>query len=129
MKVIETVKELKTNLNTLDSYINNKIDPTYEFAISLIKKGVCFVVQDTSEGLRFYPSRFIGYKNNNMDKHLNNFEKDGKETNPALYNILGHRPKSNSVMDKAYREYCESLGFIASNKGAFGVERKYWEII
>ncbi len=42
--------------------------------------------------------------------------------------ILGSKPASNPVLDNLYREYCELLGFVANEKGTFGVERKYWEV-
>lgn len=129
MRTVKDVKELKDNIDTLHKYINDKTEPTYDFAINLIKKGTCFVVVKTEKGCEFYPSRFIGYYDNDMDKHLNNTEKDGKETNPVISEILGNKPEQNPLIDKQYQEYCKSLGFTARDKGSFGVERKYWEVI
>ena len=74
-------------------------------------------------------SRFVGYQQNSMSKHENNEWKDGKETNPAIGTILGVGvPVSNTTLEKMYREYCKKLGFEAQDRGAFGVEHKYWEI-
>jgi len=62
-----------------------------------------------------------------MDSHLYNKYKDGRETNPAISKILGVNPIHNYSLEYFYRKYCESLGFIANDKGSFGVERKYWD--
>ena len=63
-----------------------------------------------------------------MDKHQNNESKDGKVTNPAISKILGTKPEPNLEYEKDYKEYCKSLGIVPREKGAFGVERKYWEL-
>lgn len=128
MKTVENLKELKENFKTLDKYTNLKKDPEYSFGLGLVKKGTCFVAVKENGTYKFYPSRFIGYVNNSMDAHLNNEYKDGKETNPAISEILGSKPIPNPVLENLYREYCESLGFVANEKGSFGVERKYWEV-
>lgn len=129
MRTVKDIKELRDNIETLRKYINDKTDPTFDFAVNLVKKGTCFVVVKVGEGYEFYPSRFVGYYDNDMDKHLSNTEKDGKETNPVISEILGNKPEQNPLIDKQYRDYCELLGFTARDKGSFGVERKYWEVI
>lgn len=128
MRTVENLKELQANIRTLDKYLNTKKDPEYSFGLGLVKKGTCFVAVKENNAYKFYPSRFIGYLNNSMDAHLNNEFKDGKETNPAISSILGSKPTPNAVLDNQYKEYCQSLGFVANNKGSFGVERKFWEI-
>lgn len=126
MRIVENLDELKANIKVLDKYLNSKKDPEYEFALGLVKRGTCFVAVKENGTYRFYPSRFIGYVNNNMDAHLNNEYKDGKETNPAISSILDRKPMPNPELDNLYREYCELLGFVANERGTFGVERKYW---
>ncbi len=126
MKLVQTASELKENIALLDQYLERKTEPAYSFALNLVKNGVCFVTVRTEQGYRFYPSRFIGYAKNNMNSHEGNEWKDGKETNPAISKILGGKPKPDSELEMAYREYCTKLGFTARLKGTFGVERKYW---
>ena len=116
-------------MKTIDAYLDNKCESSYSFALSLIKKGVCFIAVKTSDGYRFYPSRFIGYVGNTMSKHLNNDYKDGKETNPAITSVLGIKLSHSAELEKEYKNYCGKLGFVANDKGAFGVERKYWELV
>lgn len=128
MRYIESTAELKENMNTIDRYLNQKTESTYSFALSLIQKGTCFVAVYTPDGYHFYPSRFIGYAENTMESHLNNRTKDGRLTNPIISSLLHHKAEPNPALEKAYRDYCEKLGFIANEKGSFGVERKYWTI-
>ena len=127
MRTVQSVKEIIYNMDVLDSYLNCKCESEYSFALNLIKRGTCFIAVKSGEQYRFYPSRFIGYANNNMDSHLNNEYKDGKETNPAISEVLGKKLGYNSDLEKAYREYCRNLGFIPNEKGSFGIERKYWD--
>jgi hypothetical protein len=129
VEIINNLSELKYTIKTLEDYLTNKKEPEYEFALQLIKRGTCFVVvEENNNNYKFYPSRFIGYKGNSMDNHLNNDKKDGRDTNPAISNIIGHKPIPNEFLNNEYVKYCEKLGFIARNKGSFGVERKFWEL-
>jgi len=109
--------------------LDSRKDPEYSFAINLVKKGTCFVVIKINGSFKFYPSRFIGYDSNSMDAHLDNVHRDGRETNPAISEILGITPVPNYEMDKLYKDYCQTLGFTSNDKGAFGVERKYWNAV
>jgi len=126
METICNTKDLEINIKTLDGYLDSKVDPAYDFALKLIKNGTCFVAVKDHGEYRFYPSRFIGYANNSMNAHLSNYDKDGRETNPAISEILGGKPLNNSMLNKRYENYCETLGFVPRDKGSFGVERKFW---
>lgn len=128
MNIITQLHELQKNIFTLDNYLERKTEPTYDFACSLIMKGTCFAVVKKGYRFRFYPSRFIGYTKNTMDKHLNNEEKDGRITNPAISLILNYKPIPNVFIDQQYMKYCEYLGFAARDKGSFGVILKYWNL-
>lgn len=129
MNLVKNKKDILINIELLDSYINRGQQQEKEFAISLIKRGTCFLAVAKDNTYEFYPSRFIGYAYNNMDAHLNNENKDGRVTNPAISDILGHMPSFNIELEKEYRRYCEVLGFTAKEKGTFGVERKYWLLV
>lgn len=126
MRCVQTVEEIKKNMIVLDDYLDRKTDDEYSFALDLIKRGVCFIAVKTESGYRFYPSRFIGYAGNTMGKHQNNDYKNGTETNPAISKVLNQKMDHDTELEKAYREYCEKLGFVPREKGAFGVARKYW---
>lgn len=113
---------------TIDDYLNSKRDPGYDFALGLVKRGTCFIAVKNNDSYRFYPSRFIGYVDNDMYTHIQNETKDGGLTNPAITSILGKQPVLNIGLEQSYRDYCDRLGFEANEKGSFGGERKYWEI-
>lgn len=129
MECVQTLKEIKSNILIIDHYLDKKHDPEYSFAVDLIKRGTCFIAVKTDSGYRFYPSRFTGYVGNTMDKHLNNEYKDGKETTPAITKVINQRNVPNPILDHDYKLYCEKLGFFAREKGAFGVTRKFWELV
>ena len=125
MNVVKEIFQLKENISTLENYLNGKTDPEYSYAMDLIKRGTCFVaVKQGDEKYHFYPSRFIGYEKNTMNKHMNNLYKDGKETNPAISEIIGYKPSENKELEAEYKKYCDRLNFVARDKGAFGVARK-----
>lgn len=127
MELVKSVSQLIKNIHTLEQYLNQKVDPEYSYALNLIKRGTCFVAVKQDDGeYRFYPSRFIGYVDNTMNKHENNPYKDGRETNFAISSAVGSKPQIDPALDSIYQQFCEKLGFIAKNKGSFGVLRKYW---
>ena len=126
---VESLDEIVDNCATLDGYIESRKDPEYTYALDLIKRGTCFLAIEDEGEYRFYPSRFIGYYNNSMIQHENNGDKDGRVTNPAIAAAIDQgNPTPNSELDLLYKNYCNSLGFHASDKGTFGVERKFWVV-
>ena len=126
MAIIQSQEELAENIRTLDAYLDQKVEPYYSYAVERVKKGVCFVAVKADDGFRFYPSRFIGYRHNSMRAHEGNEYKDGKETTPAITHILGCKPVPDAELELAYQSYCETFGFTANPRGAYGVERKFW---
>jgi hypothetical protein len=128
MELIDKISELKVNLSTLEKYMNSKDSSEREFYRKLIRNGICFVVYKTENKTIFAPSRFIGYKNNNMVNHNNNDMKDGRETNPRINYILHQECKPDEQCNYLYKLFCNQLGFTANAKGNFGVVRKYWTI-
>ena len=126
---VESLDEVLDNCATLDGYIESRKDPEYTYALDLVKRGTCFLAIEDEGEYRFYPSRFIGYYNNSMVQHENNGDKDGRVTNPAIAAAIDQgNPTPNSELDLLYKNYCNSLGFHASDKGTFGVERKFWVV-
>ena len=128
MNTIKSKYELLQNIKTLDEYLDKEEGQEYEFALNLIKRGTCFIVVKTEDDYKFYPSRFVGYSCNTMNKHKNNYYKDGRVTNAAINDILGYKPMANTDLDDKYKNYCEKLGFNAYKKGSFCVERKFWTL-
>ena len=126
---VESLDEVLDNCATLDGYIESRKDPEYTYALDLVKRGTCFLAIEDEGEYRFYPSRFIGYYNNSMVQHENNGDKDGRVTNPAIAAAIDQEnPTPNSELDLLYKNYCKNLCFHASDKGTFGVERKFWVV-
>lgn len=128
MKLINTQNQLINNINTLEGYLTKGDDYSNRQATALIKRGTCFVAYKIGKKIRFAPSRFIGYTDNKLDKHYASVEKDGRETNKAIINILGTKPKPNDKLNEKYFEYCKRLGIQPNEKGSFGAPRKFWQL-
>jgi hypothetical protein len=126
MQVVETKEELMENIATIDKYLE---DASYmDYTKGLIQRGTCFVLINRGGDSKFYPSRFVGYKNNTYSKHESSQDKDGRVTNVAITKILNDDPMANDRYELEYRKYCQKLGIVSRNKGSFGVQRKYWII-
>jgi len=128
MRLINTKNQLIKNIDTLEGYLTEGDDYAANEAKSLVKRGTCFVAYKIDGELRFAPSRFIGYIDNKLDKHLASYEKDGRETNKAIIKILGAKPLPNDKLNEKYLEYCNRLGIQPSEKGSFGAPRKFWQL-
>ena len=140
MKHVEKIADIKKNMSTLDKYLKDKESGEYDYAVDRIRDGICFIVaRDGSNNYTFYPSRFIGYKDNNMYSHENNYERDGRDTNVVISEILEielmDMKNHNSEWinyENLYKSYCKKLGFDARDKVPFrskqkeGSGRKYW---
>jgi putative restriction endonuclease len=125
MTTVETWDDISINIATLERYSSSTEDEM-EFHAQLIKKGTCFIAYQINKKIHFAPSRFVGYKGNNIYLHKANKFKDGRITNPAISIILDNTPQINIGLEFEYRKYCESLGFVARKVGSFGVVRKFW---
>ena len=125
-RLIETVEELKTNLNQVENYLNDSEDDVLDKIKSLIKNGKNFVayqIENTNE-IHFAPSRFIGYLNNSLKVHLErNNGKDGRETSPCIDKLLSQVRKYDDELEKQYLDFCSKLEVTPAN-----VERKYWRL-
>lgn len=127
MTHVHSRDELESNIRQLSLYLQSTRAREKTFALSLVKRGTCFVVTANADGSpgMFCPSRFVGYARNSLRGHLGR-RKDGRETNDALASLLGSEPTENPALEVHYRNYCRSLGFEHNKSGAFGVQRKFW---
>ena len=121
MEVIETLPELEANLRQLEEYLTSANPEEWEFARSLIRRGLCFVVTHRGERAFFGPSRFVGYKQNSLASHDANDEKHGRETNRAISALLEREPVEDEGMESEYHLFCERFGIELMNN-----RRKYW---
>lgn len=121
MRTIKDFDELKMNLDLFEYYLCEGSDYERYSVGKFIARGKCFVSYKKGDEWRFVPSRFVGYFNNDLEKHSNNAEKDGKETNPAINKIANSRLEESMDLEQKYLEYCHYKGIKSSNN-----VRKYW---
>jgi 5-methylcytosine-specific restriction protein A len=119
---IESMEDLKRNLSTVESYlVSESNDADFEEMRNYIKRGHNFVAYLVGGKYHFAPSRFVGYKNNSLQKHRNN-RGDGTETDAAINKIVRKYTESED-MERIYHSFCKSLQIIPDNR-----TRKYWYI-
>jgi len=124
MEFVKDLPDILDNIRTFDEYLK---DPAkQDFAIDLIKGGTCFVAVKKEQGYDFYPSRFVGYKDNSYDTYTRYKMEEGKDTVPVISQILKHKPDPTQDMEEEYKKFCLKLGFTAKNSGEAGEEHKYW---
>jgi 5-methylcytosine-specific restriction protein A len=92
-----------------------------------IKNGKVFVAFEHEDSLVFAPSKFAGYRENNLH-HLSRLgERHGSATNARISRLLGgeigsgHR--EHGRLDSAYQQYCRSAGIFPSLNPR---PRRYW---
>lgn len=123
MKLIETIDQLEKNLETIEYYITEGSDAENKEATRLISAGTCFIAYKIDGEFRFAPSRFIGYKNNTINRHRESTIKHGTITNGAINIIMDNKLLPNEELEKEFVKYCYNLGIEPHNK-----KRKYWKL-
>jgi len=137
LPLVKSKEDIVKNVATLDGYLQNQNSKEYEYTKGLIQRGKCFIVVTSSNGLRFYPSRFMGYVGNNMEKHEKMGEikrktgkstRHGVKTNEAISKILGKLITSNDdqyhKLETDFIKFCAKYKILTNNNN-----RKYWEPI
>ncbi len=120
MKHIESIEELEKNLETIEFYLSEGTDSEIDKTIKLIRAGSCFVAYKINNELRFAPSRFVGYRNNTLEQHLNS-QKDGRETNVVIERLMDNKLEMSEELEASFLNYCLNLGIDPYKK-----KRKYW---
>jgi hypothetical protein len=96
----------------------------------LIGNGRCFLAIQNAQGdFEFYPSKFIGYKDNTLSVHLRlkDISRDGRNTNRKIIHIIGalvtsiNSPVLWRDMENQYSTFCSKLHISRTN-----YKRKYW---
>ncbi|MGW9329227.1 HNH endonuclease [Bosea sp. NPDC055594] len=122
---IQNIDQLSENLLNFESGIRSSDQSKVQSYKDFVKRGICFVPYIVESSIHFAPSRFIGYINNDLQQHESE-SKHGQITNDAISRVLRHDPALIPNLEKTFRDYCQSLGFDAQERGQFGRERRYW---
>lgn len=123
MQFIQTKDDLVQNILTVENYLHSKDSHEKEFAENLIRRGKTILVYKVNGENHFAPSRFLGYCNNSMQAHLSNYDKDGRETNPVIDQVLDTKPFITKTIETNFLQYVEKLGMTADNN-----KRRYWRL-
>ena len=138
MELVKNVKEIIENAKRFDYYIECGNSDEKEFSINCIAWGKCFVVIKEINSYKFYPSKYIGYKDNSASGYYDAYYSaqplvgEGKYRDGAYFTfdccmsylaitkVLGcNCVKVYSMSDK-FIEYCNKYGLKGSEK------RKFW---
>jgi 5-methylcytosine-specific restriction protein B len=115
---ITSKKDVVENIKTLYGYLENASDSeNYKWATERLKNGKYYVVEIIESVLYFAPSRFVGYKNNTIEKHQDNHG-DGTQTNDELSKYY-QKVEKDDRLDKAFQKVLERYGLSSGDK-------KYW---
>lgn len=124
---VASIDELIQNIETVESYINEDASQeSFDEMSEYIKRGHNFVAYKVDEKWHFAPSRFVGYKNNNLEKHREfriNRLISGTETDGRLSSkqVLGMEKIENKELDSHYKTFCDWLEVTPENR-----IRKFW---
>jgi 5-methylcytosine-specific restriction protein A len=122
MELVESKEQLIENSIIFDSYRLSNSNKEQTFYRERLRLGKMFLHIKAQNRNLFCPSRFIGYENNSMQKHLAFRSKTGTKTNQKINSILG-RHQINHESEKAFLNYCSEHGVEPANK-----PREYWVI-
>ncbi len=125
MNPITNQEQLIKNINSVENYFIEGTEVEKKIISDLIRKGKCLVAYKVNGENRFAPSRFLGYLNNTIKKHLNSREDkdiDGKETNVLISKVIKGKLLTDKILEKNYIKYCKNLGVEPSKYS----KRKYW---
>ena len=122
METAKTWSDIRLNILQLEKYKNSENNEERTFYKNIVGRGRCFVALDTRNGFVFAPSRFVGYVDNNIKNHDENYDKDGRITNVEIDKILGPH-EVNKILEERFKIFCENLDIGPDNH-----ERKYWNL-
>ena len=138
MELVKNIEEILENAKRFDEYLKHGNSGEKEFAINCIALGRCFVVVKENDVYKFYPSKYIGYKDNSESNYYNAWitaepipgEKnyggvgiytfDGRASNKAISKVLSCTCKNDYEMSEKFTEYCNKYGLKGSEK------KKFW---
>ena len=129
MILITTKKQLKKNIYTFDNYLMEGTLEQKDWTKKRILEGICFISYSINNNLRFAPSRFLGYVDNDMNKHKSSTTKDGRDTTPTISLIIDCKPVSDEKILNKYFDFCKKNGIERREYGLFGHHKKFWSKI
>lgn len=106
---IENRIDVVKNIYTLYSYAKSTVSEDKEWALQRFKQGKWYVVEPFGNTLLFAPSRFVGYKNNNREKHTFNHG-DGTQTNNKFRELKLYKEMADDYLCEKFKLFMTTLG-------------------
>ena len=106
---IENRIDVIKNIYTLYSYAKSNNEEEKEWALKHFKRGRWYVVEPFGNILLFAPSRFVGYKNNTIEKHTKNHG-DGRDTNPKFQELKLYKGVADDFLSEQFERFMATLG-------------------
>lgn len=116
------IVKLTENMDIFDSYLSSSDEKERNFAVNLLTRGHDFIYRIVNGEYRFYPSRFIGYADNTLEKHTDN-PGDGRRTNHRLNSAVGERSLKDDSLSVIYNSYVKKVK--PSNRKKY-TKKKFW---
>lgn len=117
--------DIEVNLRTLEKYKNSS--DYFQDYLEIIRDGICFVILEDENKVMIGPSRFIGYKENSIEKYRDpKNSKCGGDTNKIICNFLKAQPIQSIELAAEYQKLCNSIGIDYKPTGRGGYPKRYW---
>lgn len=142
MELVKNLEDMIANAKRADKFLHEGSVAEKEFMLKKICNGRCFVVFREGENYKFYPSKYIGYKDNNPSSYekamdeatalrcegeysgdATMYDFDGRMSNRAINKILKCKCEKDFEFSEKFILYCEKLGLKGSEK------MKFWKNI
>lgn len=107
---IENRADVIKNIYTLYSYLKSNSEEERDWALGIFQRGRCYIVEPLGNMLFFAPSRFVGYKDNNMAKHVESDVKDGRLTNRHFCTNKLYKEFENEFLIKRFQQFMLFIG-------------------
>lgn len=124
---VKTLEQVQTNLETLHRLSRSKKKAERDFALGLIRNGIAFVIGEVEGTTVFAPSRFVGYQDNSMARHLANKTKNGGTTNTAITRVLEAQRRGSPHLEEEYVKYWRSLARSDAELATYKIPRLFWD--
>lgn len=106
---IETRIEVIRNIYRLYKYAVSSDIEEKEFGIERLSRGKWYVAERIGDKILFGPSRFVGYKENNIEKYRKIGKGDGTETNSNYEDLQLYEEYKSDFIINEYKKYISSL--------------------
>lgn len=110
MQLARTWDEIARNIRLVVEGLQSANESDRRYSERLVLRGTCFVAATQGGKVVFAPSRFIGYAGNSKADHEANVDKDGRDTNPVIAQILLNDWTQDDELEQRYQLFCKSLG-------------------